>query len=129
MRLQDLPTYPMRLKKSNIELVPGMKLEQIKDHVDELYDFMQDSNKNNKGKFVEQEWVAAYCTIFARSAVEEVGYFDTQFKNGCEDLDLCIRLKKSGYRIGQAIDSCVFHFGGVSRFSYESELNEKESNK
>jgi glycosyltransferase involved in cell wall biosynthesis len=62
--------------------------------------------------------------MFARSAVEEVGYFDTAFKNGCEDLDLCNRLRKFDYNIGQAIDAFVFHFGGVSRKAYETENNE-----
>jgi GT2 family glycosyltransferase/predicted negative regulator of RcsB-dependent stress response len=118
------PMYPMRLEKSGIELVPGMKYDQMKEHIDELYNFMQESNKSFKDKYVEQEWVAAYCTIFARSAVEEVGYFDTQFKNGCEDIDLCMRLKRGYYAIGQAIDSFVFHFGGVSRGAYQDENKE-----
>jgi glycosyltransferase involved in cell wall biosynthesis/predicted negative regulator of RcsB-dependent stress response len=118
------PTYPMRLDKAGIELVPAMKYDQIKPHIDELYDFMQESNKTYKGKFVPQEWVACYCTIYARSAIEEVGYFDTRFKNGCEDLDLCMRLNKSGYVIGQAIDSFVFHFGGISRQAFQEEGKE-----
>jgi glycosyltransferase involved in cell wall biosynthesis len=124
MNQQNLPTYPMRLERSGIELVPGMKHEQLKGHIDDLYEFMQKSNKTYKGEFVEQPWVAAYCTIFARSAIEDVGYFDPQFKNGCEDLDLCMRLKKYDYVIGQAIDSFVFHFGGVSRKAYEIEGKE-----
>jgi GT2 family glycosyltransferase/tetratricopeptide (TPR) repeat protein len=118
------PQYPMKLIKANVELFPGMKYGQIKPHIDELYQFMADSNANLKGQFVDQSWVATYCTIFARSAVEEVGYFDTSFRNGCEDLDLCRRLQKFDYKIGQAIDSFVFHFGGVSRGAYESENKE-----
>jgi GT2 family glycosyltransferase len=115
------PMYPMKLEKSGIELVPGMKYAQIKPNIDELNAFMNASNKKYKDIFVEQPWVAAYCTIFARSAVEEVGYFDISFRNGCEDLDLCRRLRKFDYNIGQAIDSFVFHFGGVSRGAYENE--------
>jgi len=118
---KDKPQYPMRLNKAGIELVPGMKLDQIKPHIDELSDFMKESNEKYKGQYIEQPWVAAYCTIFARSAVEEVGHFDTAFRNGCEDLDLCRRLTKFDYKIGQAIDSFIFHFGGVSRGAYENE--------
>jgi len=115
------PNYPMRLEKAGIELKPGMKLEEMAPHLDELYEFMEASNKRNKGKFEPQEWVAAYATIFARSAINEVGLFDTQFKNGCEDLDLCMRLGKAGFPCGQSIDSFVFHFGGVSRGAYQEE--------
>ena len=114
-------TYPMYLNKACVSLVPGMKLETIKPHIEELYAFMGKSNKDYQGTFIEQQWVAAYATMFARSAVDEVGYFDTDFKNGCEDLDLCRRLASAGYRIGQAIDSFVFHFGGVSRGAYQLE--------
>lgn len=117
------PSYPMLLKKSNIDLHPAMKIEEIKPHVEELYSFMEKSNKNNKDVFVKQEWVAGYATIFARCAVNEVGLFDPRYKNGCEDLDLMIRLSKYGYITGQAIDSFVFHFGGISRYSLKQELS------
>jgi len=119
------PSYNMRLNKSGLELVPGMKMDQVKPYIDELYDFMDDSNKSLSGKFVEQQWVAAYATVFARSAINEVGLFDTNYKNGCEDLDLCRRLTSFGYRIGQAIDSFVYHFGGISRGAYEVEDREE----
>jgi GT2 family glycosyltransferase len=123
--MPNIPEYDMRLKKSDIDLVPGMKMEQIKPHLEELYEFMESSNKEHAGEFVPQPWVAAYATIFARCAINEVGMFDTQFKNGCEDLDLMIRLSKFGYVSGQAIDAFVFHYGGVSRGAYERELDEK----
>jgi GT2 family glycosyltransferase/tetratricopeptide (TPR) repeat protein len=118
------PEYPMRLEKSGVDLVPGMKIGTIQPHVEELYGFMKKSNETYKGKFVKQEWVAAYATIFARCAIDEVGLFDTQYKNGCEDWDLCQRLSRYGYAIGQAIDSFVYHFGGVTRGSYEEENRE-----
>jgi glycosyltransferase involved in cell wall biosynthesis len=47
------------------------------------------------------------------------------YKNGCEDLDLGMRLGKSGFACGQSIGSFVFHFGGVTRGAYQSE--DKES--
>jgi len=114
------PSYNMRLE-SGIELVPAMKIGQF--NIDDLYNFMEKSNIEHKDKYTSQPWVAVYATMFARSAINEVGLFDINFKNGCEDLDLCVRLKKYNYEIGQAIDSFVFHFGGVSRGSYELEHN------
>jgi hypothetical protein len=120
-RKSDSPRYPMRLEKAGIELVPGMKIETIQPHVEELYGFMKKSNETYKGTFVQQPWVAAYATMFARCAIDEVGLFDPLYKNGCEDWDLCHRISKYGYVIGQAIDSFVFHYGGVSRGAYQNE--------
>jgi len=123
-RLSQLPVYPMTLMKSGVNLHPGMKKDEIEPHIEELYKFMEDSNKANKGKFVRQSWVAGYATIYARTAINEVGLFDTQYKNGCEDSDLCLRLAKSYFSMGQAIDSFVFHFGGVTRTTYQGENKE-----
>jgi len=120
-RDSESPKYKMRLDKAGIELIPGMKYETIEPHIEELYKFMEDSNKEHSKKFVDRDWVAAYATIFARSAIDEVGFFDPIYKNGCEDWDLCHRLNKCGFRIGQAIDSFVYHFGGVSRGAYQEE--------
>lgn len=119
------PKYKMKLEKAGIELVPGMKMEQMKPHIEELYKFMEDSNKEHKDKFVQQDWVAAYATIYARSAIDEVGLFDTLYKNGCEDWDLHHRLNKCGFVCGQSIDSFVFHFGGISRKAYQDEGREE----
>ena len=122
--IPNSPKYDMYLEESGTDLIPGMTIDQIKPHIDELYTFMDKSNKMHSGSFLEQEWVAAYATVFARSALDEVGYFDTIYSNGCEDLDLCRRLSLKGYRIGQAIDSFVFHFGGISRGAYQEENKE-----
>lgn len=122
--VQGKPSYPMLLPESKIDLHPAMKIDEIKPHIEELYKFMEESNKKYKDKFVQQEWVAAYATIFARCAINEVGLFDPVYKNGCEDLDLMRRLSQYGYITGQAIDSFVFHFGGISRGAYQNEDRE-----
>jgi len=113
------PSYPMQL--SNLELVPGMKASQLEGKLEELYRFMEESNRTHQGTLVEQEWVAFYCTMFNRKKFNEIGLLDITFNNGCEDLDFCIRTKKMNYKIAQAIDCFVFHFGGISRASYERE--------
>ncbi len=105
-------------------LHPGMKLEQIKPNLDALYSFMETSNIEHKDEFVEQAWVAAYATMYARSAIQEVGLFDERYESGCEDLDLHTRLSAFGYRSGQAIDAFVLHFGGISRYVAQQENKE-----
>ena len=117
--VEGKPFYKMQF--SNLELVPGMKIEQINDKIENLYNFMKNSNEDLKGRFVEQEWVAYYASIYNRKIIEDVGLLDPEFNNGHEDLDHCLRIKKMGYKIGQAVDSFVFHFGGITRGSYEQE--------
>jgi glycosyltransferase involved in cell wall biosynthesis/tetratricopeptide (TPR) repeat protein len=119
--IEGKPIYPMRLEKAGIELVPGMKYEQIEPHLDELYSFGETSNNTYKGRYLSQPWVAAYATIFARSALMDAGIFDPEFQNGCEDLDHCRRLRLHGYEIGQSLGSFVYHFGGISRGAYQKE--------
>lgn len=112
---------PIESKGQILRLHPGMKYQEFAPHVEALNQFMAASNLQHQGVYHSREWVAAYCSLYARAAVEEVGGFDPIFKNGCEDLDHCIRLRKSGYEIGEAYDAFIFHAGGVSRGAYQAE--------
>jgi len=125
--IRGKPSYSMKLEQSGIELVPGMRFEQIEPYIEELYRFMVQSNKDNKGNFIRQRWIENYAAIYARSALEEIGLFDDQFYN-CEDLDLCLRLDNAGYVIGQSLDSFVFRYGEILKSPYGSnyELIEKK---
>lgn len=119
---------PIQSKGQTLTLRPGMKIEEFGPHVEALNHFMAASNTQHKGVFHKREWVAAYCSLYARAAVEEVGGLDPIYKNGCEDLDHCIRLRKAGYEIGEAYDAFIFHAGGVSRGSYQKENRESYDN-
>lgn len=121
--VEGKPIYPMSIP--GIELVPGMKLIQLEGRINDLYSFMDKSNESLRGSLVEQEWVAYYACMFNRKAVAETGLLDPGFKNGHEDLDHCIRIKKMGYKIAQAIDCFIFHFGGITRGHYENERKEQ----
>jgi len=119
-----LHTESLFIESAGIDLVPGMIYEQMAPYVEDLYAYMANTNKKKKGLFKEQVWVAGYATVYPRKVVEDIGLFDPVFKNGCEDLDFCMRMVKKGYKIGQALDAFVFHFGGVSRGAYQSENKE-----
>lgn len=114
------PTIDLKINNL-LTLHPGMKIETIAPNLDALYRWMESSNLQNKDKFVQQDWVAGYCTCYARSAVDEVGLFDPLYVNGCEDLDLERRLRAFGFKAGQAYDAFVLHFGGVTRYNLQQE--------
>ena len=110
---------PMILS-DGLELHPGMSWDEtdMPNRRALLYDYLAHAGRE---KFHAVDWVAYYCTILARSAVNEVGLLDPAFVNGCEDRDHQERLTRAGYKSGHTWDAVVFHAGGASRGGYQGE--------
>lgn len=49
-----------------------------------------------------------------KSVLEKVGYFDEKFFMYGEDLDLCLRIKKAGYKVMYVPEVKILHYKGVS---------------
>jgi tetratricopeptide (TPR) repeat protein len=47
--------------------------------------------------------------LVRRDVFEQVGRFDEGFKNGFEDVDLCLKIRERGWRIVYRPDSVVYH--------------------
>jgi GT2 family glycosyltransferase len=62
-----------------------------------------------KGDFREMKAASAACLLIKRQRFLDVGGFDECFVNGSEDIDLCIRLRRQGYRILIANRSIIYH--------------------
>lgn len=62
------------------------------------------------------EWnaVTAACCLCKREVFESAGGFDEAYVNGCEDIDLCLRMKRAGYRHYTANRSVIAHHKGAS---------------
>lgn len=58
--------------------------------------------------------VTAACMLIKRSLYNEMNGFDEAYLNGCEDVDLCLRLRQRGYRNIVAGKSQVFHHVSAS---------------
>lgn len=58
--------------------------------------------------------VTAACTLIKKSVFESVGGFDENYINGCEDIDLCLRLHAKGYWHYVAHESEILHHKGSS---------------
>jgi GT2 family glycosyltransferase len=64
--------------------------------------------------------VTAACALFRRGPFEDAGGFDDAFKNGFEDVDLCLRLGEQGYEIHYCHESVAYHLEmGTRDFSDE----------
>ena len=63
---------------------------------------------------VDVDWVSGACLAVRRSAFTSVGGFDEGYFMYVEDLDLCWRLKRAGWRVRYVPTAEVVHTGGVS---------------
>lgn len=66
------------------------------------------------------------CMLMRRADFDAVGGFDEAFVNGCEDIDLCLKMRQLGMQIYVAPDSRILHHVSLSR-SRVSLQNEKNS--
>lgn len=60
----------------------------------------------------EVDQVMGACLIVRRTIFESLGGFDERFFVYYDDVDLCARVKKLGYKIVHFAESRVYHFGG-----------------
>ena len=60
------------------------------------------------------DWVSGTCMLVRRSAFESVGGFDEAYFMYVEDVDLCWRLWKAGWRVGYEPAARVTHAVGAS---------------
>ncbi len=58
--------------------------------------------------------VTAACMLLKRALFEELNGFDETYLNGCEDVDLCLRIGKKGFRHFVAGHSQIWHHVSAS---------------
>lgn len=82
----------------------------IPDHVNRGVD--GDDRRVNEVR--EFDMVTGACLLIRKTLFEDLGGFDTEFVNGVEDVDLCLRARDLGFRVVYCPDSIVEHHEGVS---------------
>lgn len=58
--------------------------------------------------------VTGACMAVRRECFDELGGFDEGFKNGYEDVDLCLRAKKAGWKVWYTPDTTTTHIEAAS---------------
>jgi len=64
------------------------------------------------GHPVEVEAVSGACMLVRREVVEQAGGWDERYFLHCEDLDLCMSVRKNGWKVLFAPDAVVVHDKG-----------------
>lgn len=59
--------------------------------------------------------VTAACCLVRSERWQEVGGFDTGYRNGWEDIDFCLRLGEAGHQVRYCHESVVYHLESASR--------------
>jgi GT2 family glycosyltransferase len=67
-----------------------------------------------KGEIKRWSAVTAACCLIRRELFLEHGGFNEDYLNGCEDVDLCLRLNRAGYSHYVAHDSVIDHVKGAT---------------
>ena len=75
------------------------------------------------------DWVSGACMLLRRSAWDEVAGFDPSYFMYFEDMDLCLRLTRAGWRVLLEPRAIVDHIGGASTriVPYRNVLNHHRS--
>jgi len=69
---------------------------------------------------IEVDWVMGSCLMTRRSILEDVGCFDERYFIYFEDVDLCYRIKKKGWKLFYFPFCEVIHLGGTGLALYNS---------
>lgn len=59
--------------------------------------------------------VTAACMLVRRGPFEDAGGFDAGYRNGLEDVDLCLRLRERGFEVHYCPDAVLTHLESATR--------------
>jgi GT2 family glycosyltransferase len=78
-----------------------------------INDLMNAESHYPKG-LLFQPFLCLFAHLVPRKVWNAVGEFDENFKTGQDDVDYCWRARNKGFLSAVALDSFIFHFGGIS---------------
>ena len=107
--------FPYESDCEKLKLRPTMNIKDFNDNfllLDEIVKKHQEKYKNVK-KF-QALLMPFFCFKIPYKILKEVGFFDTTFVNGAEDVDYRVRCTLKGHDVNFLINSYLLHFHGKS---------------
>ena len=86
-------------------------------------------DKKRISENAEVEAFSGYCLIARAKLLQQVGMFTEEYRNSCEDVDICLKIRRAGFKIVVVKDSVVLHYGGASRYSVKANTDIEFSKK
>ena len=117
--------FPYQSDCGNLKLRVTMSLKDFKANyllLDKIVEKHKKKFKPNQ-KF-ESLLMPFFCFKIPYEILKEVGYFDTKFVQGGEDVDYRIRCIKKGYNVNFLLDSYLLHFHGKSSWDGGETIDE-----
>ncbi len=71
----------------------------------------------------------AACMLIRRQSFVAVGGFDTDYLNGYEDIDLCLRLAERGDDVRYCAESVLYHLESVTRWAESKTMHVEHNSK
>lgn len=85
-----------------------------------------EEDQNQYDDAIEVDWASGACMVLRASWFHRIGGFDDRFFAHMEEIDICWKFKRSGYKIGYLGSVKIWHVGGatLSRTSpFKTHLN------
>lgn len=79
-------------------------------------------NNWNQAQAREVDTLLGACMLIRRESIDQSGLFDEEFFIYSEEVDLCTRLKKAGWRLYWVPGAVVIHYGGRSTQQVSEEM-------
>ena len=123
--------FPYQSDCGNLKLKVTMNLNDF----NEQYLLLDNIVEKHKKKFNKKQKAQAllmpfFCFKIPYKILNEIGYFDTSFVCGAEDVDYRIRCAKKGFEVNFLLDSYLLHFHGKSTWDGgETNIQTQKRNK
>ncbi len=79
-----------------------------------LFECVEKDEGQYDGRPVEVAWASGAALLVRTDLYEKVGGLDEKFFAHMEEIDLCLRIRREGFRVMCCTDSHVYHVGGAS---------------
>lgn len=73
-----------------------------------------EKDKGNYNDAVDVDWASGACMVVNSSLFHQLSGFDSDFFAHMEEIDLCWRMRKSGWKVGYQGSVVVYHLGGAT---------------
>ena len=83
-------------------------------------------NDNERQDYKSVEYIKGFAILFNKEKFTKIGYFDEKYFLYFEEIDLCRKIIKSGFKIYCINDALIKHEGGKSherKYDFEMELS------